>query len=108
MHSYIAPYARGHGLARMLTIGVEERARELGYHVLNLDVRETQEAAIRLYESLGFERWGVHPDYAFVRGQVGARLLLLQAAAPSPGQRGTARHMSAAMTVRSPSTPRST
>ena len=69
MHSYIAPYARGHGLARMLTTAVEERARELGYHVLNLDVRETQEAAIRLYETLGFERWGVHPDYAFVRGQ---------------------------------------
>jgi hypothetical protein len=70
MHSYIAPYARGHGLARMLTLCVEERARELGYHVLNLDVRETQEAAIRLYESLGYKRWGVHPDYAFVRGQV--------------------------------------
>jgi ribosomal protein S18 acetylase RimI-like enzyme len=70
MHSYIAPYARGHGLARMLTTGVEERARELGYHVLNLDVRETQEAAIRLYESLGFVRWGEHPDYAFVRGRV--------------------------------------
>ena len=69
MHSYIAPYARGHGLARLLTTCVEERARELGYHVLNLDVRETQDAAIRLYESLGFERWGVHPDYAFVRGQ---------------------------------------
>ena len=67
---FIAPYARGHGLARMLTIGVEERARELGYHILNLDVRETQQAAIQLYESLGFERWGVHPDYAFVRGQV--------------------------------------
>jgi RimJ/RimL family protein N-acetyltransferase len=69
MHSYIAPYARGHGLARLLTLEVEERARDLGYHVLNLDVRETQEAAIRLYESLGYERWGVHPDYAFVRGQ---------------------------------------
>jgi hypothetical protein len=69
MHSYIAPYARGHGLARLLTMSVEERARELGYHVLNLDVRETQDAAIRLYESLGFERWGVHPDYALVRGQ---------------------------------------
>jgi RimJ/RimL family protein N-acetyltransferase len=69
MHSYIAPYARGHGLARMLTRGVEDRARELGYHVLNLDVRETQEAAIRLYESLGYARWGVHPDYAFVRGR---------------------------------------
>ena len=70
MHAYIAPYARSHGLARMLTMGVEERARELGYHVLNLDVRETQQAAIQLYESLGFVRWGVHPDYAFVRGQV--------------------------------------
>jgi RimJ/RimL family protein N-acetyltransferase len=70
MHSYIAPYARGHGLARMLTTAVEERARDLGYHVLNLDVRETQEAAIRLYETLGFVRWGVHPDYAFVRGRI--------------------------------------
>ena len=69
MHSFIAPYARGHGLARMLTQAVEDRARELGYHVLNLDVRETQEAAIRLYESLGFVRWGVHPDYALVRGK---------------------------------------
>ena len=69
MHSYIAPYARAHGLARMLTTEVENRARELGYHLLNLDVRETQEAAIRLYESLGYVRWGVHPDYAYVRGR---------------------------------------
>src|SRR6202789_4700816 len=30
MHSYIAPYARGYGLARMLTAAVEARARELG------------------------------------------------------------------------------
>jgi RimJ/RimL family protein N-acetyltransferase len=49
---------------------VEDRARELGYHILNLDVRETQTAAIRLYESLGYERWGVHPEYALVRGKV--------------------------------------
>ena len=69
MHSFVAPYARGHGLARMLTEGVESRARELGYHVLNLDVRETQAAAIQLYESLGFERWGTHPNYAMVRGK---------------------------------------
>lgn len=70
MHAFIAPYARGHGLARKLTLGVEERARELNYHVLNLDVRETQEAAISLYESLGYVRWGVHPEYALVRGKV--------------------------------------
>src|ERR1700723_3229773 len=48
MHSYIAPYARGHGLARMLTAAVEDRARELGYHILNLDVRETQAVAIAM------------------------------------------------------------
>jgi ribosomal protein S18 acetylase RimI-like enzyme len=70
MHAFVAPYARGHGLARMLTEGVEARARELGYHVLNLDVRETQAAAIHMYETLGFERWGVHPDYAMVRGKI--------------------------------------
>jgi ribosomal protein S18 acetylase RimI-like enzyme len=70
MHAFVAPYARGHGLATLLTQGVESRAREHGYHVLNLDVRETQTAAIRLYESLGFERWGTHPNYALVRGKV--------------------------------------
>ncbi|MEA2777436.1 MAG: hypothetical protein QOF90_2842 [Acetobacteraceae bacterium] len=69
MHAYVAPYARGHGLARMLTEAVEERARELGYHILNLDVRETQTAAIRLYQTLGYIRWGEHPEYALVRGR---------------------------------------
>ena len=70
MHAFVAPYARGHGLARMLTLGVESRARELGYHVLNLDVRETQTAAIHMYEALGYEKWGTHPNYALVRGRI--------------------------------------
>jgi hypothetical protein len=69
MHSYIAPYARGHGLARMLTKAVEDRARDLGYHILNLDVRETQAVAIAMYESHGYIRWGAHPEYAQVRGK---------------------------------------
>ena len=69
MHSFIAPYARGYGLARLLTQSVEEAARATGYQVLNLDVRETQAAAIRLYESLGFTRWGEHPSYARVGGK---------------------------------------
>ena len=68
MHAFVAPYARSHGLARMLTRRVEESARAQGYQVLNLDVRETQAAAIRLYESLGYECWGVHPAYARVGG----------------------------------------
>ena len=68
MHSFIAPYARGQGLAKLLTTRVEEGARALGYHILNLDVRETQTAAIRMYESLGYIRWGTHPAYARVQG----------------------------------------
>ena len=70
MHSFIAPYARGHGLARMMTEAVEDCARALGYQVLNLDVRETQEAAIRLYDSLGYRHWGTHPHYARVGGEI--------------------------------------
>ena len=69
MHSVIAPYARGHGLATLLTSRVEEGARALGYQILNLDVRETQQAAIRLYESRGYTRWGEHPAYARVGGK---------------------------------------
>ena len=69
MHAFIAPYARGHGLARLLTQRVEEAARAMGYQVLNLDVRETQEPAIALYESLGYTRWGEHPAYARVGGR---------------------------------------
>jgi ribosomal protein S18 acetylase RimI-like enzyme len=68
-HAFIAPYARGYGLARMMTHRVEESARSLGYHILNLDVRETQEAAIALYESMGYIRWGVHPAYARIGGR---------------------------------------
>jgi RimJ/RimL family protein N-acetyltransferase len=69
MHSFIAPYARGHGLARLITSRIEDAARALGYQILNLDVRETQEAAIALYEAAGYERWGEHPMYARVAGR---------------------------------------
>nr|P26723.1 RecName: Full=Uncharacterized N-acetyltransferase in hisH-hisA intergenic region; AltName: Full=ORF1 [Azospirillum brasilense]CAA43517.1 ORF1 [Azospirillum brasilense] len=40
--SFVAPWARCHGLARRLTVAVEEEARASGFRVLNLDVRETQ------------------------------------------------------------------
>ncbi len=70
MHFFIAPYARGYGLARLLISRVEEGARALGYKVLNLDVRETQTGAIALFEGLGFMRWGTHPAYAQVNGRM--------------------------------------
>ena len=67
--SFVAPWARGHGLARHLVEIAEAYARDAGYRILNLDVRETQRAAIRLYEALGFTRFGEHPHYALVNGQ---------------------------------------
>jgi ribosomal protein S18 acetylase RimI-like enzyme len=66
--SFVAPWARGHGLARGLTAAVEDAARAAGYRVLNLDVRETQTAAIAMYEARGYARWGTHPRYAMVDG----------------------------------------
>jgi ribosomal protein S18 acetylase RimI-like enzyme len=68
-HAYIAPYARGFGLARALVGRVEEHAAASGIRVLNLDVRETQKSAIALFEGLGFTRWGTHPTYARVEGR---------------------------------------
>lgn len=62
--NFVAPWARGHGLARELTVAVEDAARDQGYHFLSLDVRATQTAAIQLYESRGYERWGTNPHYA--------------------------------------------
>ncbi|MFQ6017813.1 MAG: GNAT family N-acetyltransferase [Kiloniellaceae bacterium] len=67
--SFIAPWARGHGLARMLVLVAEDAARRAGLRVLNLDVRETQRAAIKLYQSLGYVRWGTHPHYAWIEGR---------------------------------------
>ena len=68
--NFIAPFARGHGLARDITIAVERIAREDGFTHLRLDVRETQTAAVQLYESLGYEHWGTNPDYAVVNGEM--------------------------------------
>ena len=61
---FVAPWARGHGLARELVDAVEVIARMENFALLNLDVRETQTAALQLCESCGFECWGVAPYYA--------------------------------------------
>ena len=67
--NFIAPWARGHGLARMMVEAAEEKARAMGFAVINLDLRETQEAAIKLYEGMGYVNFGMHPFYARVEGK---------------------------------------
>lgn len=66
---FVAPWARGYGLALSLVQQVEAAAREADLKVLNLDVRETQRRAIQIYEQLGYHRWGTHPRYALVDGR---------------------------------------
>jgi RimJ/RimL family protein N-acetyltransferase len=68
--AFVAPWARGHGIGHAIITELEALARELGLVVLNLDLRDTQRAAIRLYESLGYRRWGTHPCYARVEGRI--------------------------------------
>ena len=66
---FVAPWARGHGLAKMLIEEAEKFAREDGFAVINLDVRETLVEAMALYESVGYQRIGEHPAYAHVDGK---------------------------------------
>jgi len=67
---FVAPWARGHGLARALMEAAEVEARDKGFRVINLSVRNTQDVAIKLYESLGFVRWGTNPTYAMIEGEM--------------------------------------
>ncbi len=66
---FVTPWARGHGLARRLLAEVETWARAHGFKQISLDVRASQDAAIALYESAGYVRWGVKPKYALVNRQ---------------------------------------
>lgn len=63
---FVAPWARGHGLAKALLEAAEREARAQGFSTLRLSVRDTQEAAIKLYEECGYTCWGVLPTYEFV------------------------------------------
>lgn len=67
---FVAPWARGHGLAKLLLEAAEREARTLGFTVLKLSVRQTQEAAISLYEEMGYIRWGTLPTYEYVNAQM--------------------------------------
>jgi RimJ/RimL family protein N-acetyltransferase len=68
--AFVAPWARGRGIGRGIVRRIEALACEIGLVVLNLDLRDTQRAAVGHYESLGYRRWGTHPCYAEVDGRI--------------------------------------
>jgi GNAT superfamily N-acetyltransferase len=59
---YVKPDARRHGAgARLMQAAIAAARARRGVHVLRLTVTQGNEAAIRLYESIGFSAWGVEP-----------------------------------------------
>jgi len=67
---FVAPWARGYGLAKMLINAAEVEAKEMGLTVLKLNVRANLENAIQLYEASGYKRWGTLDKYEMVDGKM--------------------------------------
>ena len=63
---FVVPWGRGFGLAKAMIDKAELVGLEYGAYCVHLDVRETQEAAIKLFESKGYSQWGINPYYAVV------------------------------------------
>jgi putative acetyltransferase len=53
---YVAPHARGQGIARRILVELEAQARRLGYVRVHLETGTLQPDAVRLYEQAGYER----------------------------------------------------
>ncbi|WP_231496307.1 MULTISPECIES: GNAT family N-acetyltransferase [unclassified Nocardioides] len=77
----VAPLARGRGVGRALGEYVVEWHREAGFHAIQFNaVVETNTAAVRLWQSLGFEVVGTVPE-AFdsrAHGRVGLHVMFLR------------------------------
>ncbi len=67
---FVAPWARGHGLAKDLLVHAEREAAKEGFSVLRLSVRNTQERALQIYRESHYTEWGTLPYYEFVNGNM--------------------------------------
>jgi ribosomal protein S18 acetylase RimI-like enzyme len=65
---FVAPWARGHGLAQMIVAEAEALAKSEGFLMINLDVRATQDRAIQSFEARNFNRYATNDHYAKVDG----------------------------------------
>ena len=67
---YVAPEAQGRGIARaLLEQALAEARKQRGLEQIMLAVVTTNATAMRLYQSLGFERYGVEPRALKVAAQ---------------------------------------
>lgn len=85
---YVVPSCRGAGLGRALVEAALARARSDGrLRRVNLTVVSRQQAAVRLYESLGFRAYGVEVEAFSSGGKFYDEILMtlpLVAQAPAP------------------------
>ncbi|TCV77443.1 MULTISPECIES: GNAT family N-acetyltransferase/peptidase C39 family protein [Methylomonas] len=59
----VEPQLRGNGIAKTLMLAGEQAARDDGRLYLRLEVSVDNTPAIRLYEALGFQKFGLYRDY---------------------------------------------
>ncbi len=67
---FVAPWARGHGLAKLLVKAAEDEAKNFGISVLRISVRDNLQGAIKVYESCGYKCWGVLDKYEIIEGKM--------------------------------------
>jgi ribosomal protein S18 acetylase RimI-like enzyme len=67
---FVAPWARGHGLSNLMLERSELEAKRLGYSTVKISVRETRDAAIKVFEKRGYIKWGVLPKYELDQGKI--------------------------------------
>ena len=65
---FVAPWARGYGLAKSMIDFSEQKAKENNIKSIQLAVRQTQEAAVQLFLNKDYKVWGENPYYAFING----------------------------------------
>ena len=66
---FIASWARGYGLARMLIEEAEKEAKKNNFTVITLEVRETQKRAIQIYNQAGFKKSGENPKSVLIKNK---------------------------------------
>jgi GNAT superfamily N-acetyltransferase len=67
---WVAPEARGHGVAAALIVAVIDWARVAGYRSLRLDVGDWNADAVRLYARMGFEPTGTVAAFPAPRNHI--------------------------------------
>lgn len=67
---FVAPWARGYGLARKLLLAAEQHAYEGGFKILKLSIRSSLTPALSLYQNQGYKIWGTLDKYEMINNKM--------------------------------------